>query len=70
MTKDQEEFKKNADFCMEFPDIEEELSALLSVIPTQILAYKSQVLELVILTTKNLAKSVTVEFDSEFKKIL
>jgi len=28
--KDQEEFKKNADFCVEIPDIEDELSPILS----------------------------------------
>ena len=38
VTKDQEEFKKIADFCIEIPDNEEELSPLLSVIPLQLLA--------------------------------
>lgn len=62
VTKDQEEFKKIADFCIEIPDIEDELSPLLSVIPLQLLSYYIAIYRgCNVDQPRNLAKSVTVE---------
>jgi glucosamine--fructose-6-phosphate aminotransferase (isomerizing) len=62
VTSDQAEFKKIADFCIEIPDSEEELSPLLSVIPLQLLAYYIAVFRgCNVDQPRNLAKSVTVE---------
>ncbi len=62
VTKEQAEFKKIADFCIEIPDSEEELSPLLSVIPLQLLAYYIAVFRgCNVDQPRNLAKSVTVE---------
>jgi len=62
VTKDQEEFKKIADFCIEIPDIEDELSPLLSVIPLQLLSYYIATYRgCNVDQPRNLAKSVTVE---------
>jgi len=62
VTKDQAEFKKIADFCIEIPDSEEELSPLLSVIPLQLLAYHIAVFRgCHVDQPRNLAKSVKVE---------
>ncbi len=62
VTKDEEEIKKNADFCIEIPEVEEELTPLLSVIPLQLLAYYIAVFRgCNVDQPRNLAKSVTVE---------
>jgi len=62
VTSEQEEFKKIADFYIEIPDSEEELSPLLSVIPLQLLAYYIAVFRgCNVDQPRNLAKSVTVE---------
>lgn len=62
VSSDQAEFKKIADFCIEIPDSEEELSPLLSVIPLQLLAYYIAVFRgCNVDQPRNLAKSVTVE---------
>ena len=62
ITIDEAEIKKNADFYIEIPEVEEELTPLLSVIPLQLLAYYIAVFRgCNVDQPRNLAKSVTVE---------
>jgi glucosamine--fructose-6-phosphate aminotransferase (isomerizing) len=62
VTEGDEIIKEIADFIIEIPEIEEPLSALLSVIPLQLLAYHIAVMRgCHVDQPRNLAKSVTVE---------
>ena len=62
ITKGDEEIKGLSDFSIEIPDIGEELSPLLTVVPLQLLAYYTALYRgCDVDKPRNLAKSVTVE---------